>query len=174
MKFEELALERAIVAELTKAQNNGHPDGMTYTELARALGQSHEKRVKKIAQGSPRLQVTTPTEHRGRRLVSLVPMAQAPTMADAMAQAWPRKKPLQRVVYRLRYQWPARDEDGEPITDAKGETEWGAEVVRYYWTRAGLEGKLSRLLDPPADYGAPGRVLSIEVAHVSQFRGVKA
>lgn len=170
--FDELVVEAAMIAELTKAQSNGHPDGLYYADLARATGQN-VYRVKQVAKKSPRLQVATPLEHRGRRLVSLVAEQVQPlSIADAIGQMRPRK-PQQQVVYRLRYQWPARDEDGEPIEDAQGRTEWGAVSVRYYWTRAGLEAKLRRILDPPRG-GAPARVRSIEVARVSAFRGIRA
>ena len=164
--FQELAVERAVIEELTRAQSNGHPQGLYYAELARAIGEPVH-RVKQVVQKSPRLQAKTAPEHRGRRLVTLIVLGQPTSMADAIAQVRPRK-PAQQVVYRLRYRWVARDEDGEPITNAAGEPEWGSDVVRYYWTRPGLEAKLRRLLA----HGA--QIVALEVARVSAFRGVRA
>ena len=87
------------------------------------------------------------------------------------------------LVFRLRYQNPRRDPGdpetgypgGEVIRDDNDESEFNEPVTRYFWRKDSLKKKVWRIHNPDPDTGfedCPGRVVSIEVAEVSDWKPV--
>lgn len=80
---------------------------------------------------------------------------------------------MSREVFRLRYQWPAR-EPGEPEVGYPGgdliEGEWNPPVTRHLWSKSAVKDKVYRVLHPRDPVmKEPGRIVSIERAAVSDW-----